>query len=164
MPALPPDQRPCKNAFALKLTGFDIEASPQLAFTSGDAVSLSAEKAVLDGDQINTEQRNSRTNIGFWDNPRESAHWLMRIRESGTYAVRGEFAAATGASSLRLTVDRKILEFDVPKTPGWDKAVQVEIGKISFPSPGMYHVILRPADPANWKPVNLWQIQMAPAG
>jgi len=162
IPALEPSQRPCRYAYVLKLSGFAIEPSPDAAFMSENAVTLTAEKAVLDGDKINTEKKGSRTNIGFWGNPKESVHWLVRIGAPGSYMIRGEFAA-TAASRLRLRVGDKQVRFDVPGTGGWDKSAQVDIGRLKFDAPGIYHAILEPADPRNWRAVNLWQVQLAPA-
>ena len=162
MPSLTPERRPCKYAFALKLVGFDLQASPEAAFMSDDAVTLSAEKAVLDGEQINTEQKNGRTNIGFWDNPAESVHWLMSIRRPGLYRVRGEFAA-TNPTALRLRAGDRKLRVDVPRTGGWDRPRLVEMGRMRFETPGIVHVILEPANAKSWSAVNVWQIQLAPA-
>jgi len=161
MPTLEPNQRPCQYAYALKLSGFEIEPSPDAAFMSENAVTLTAEKAVLDGDKINTEKKASRTNIGFWDDSKESVHWLVRIGEPGSYMIRGEFAAA-GPSRLRLRVGDKQVQFNVPSTGGWDKSAQVDIGRLTFDTPGIYHAILEPGNPRNWRAVNVWQVQLAP--
>ena len=162
MPKLAPDQRPCRYAYALKLSGFAIEPSPDALFMSENAVTLTAEKAVLDGDKINTEKKGSRTNIGFWDDPKESVHWLVRIGAPGVHMIRGEFAA-TGASRLRLRVGDKQVRFDVPATGSWNRSTQVDVGRLRFEAPGIYHAILEPANPNNWRAVNVWQLQLAPA-
>jgi len=35
-------------------------------------------------------------------------------------------------------------------------------GTLTFENKGVFHLVLRPADPARWKAVNVWRIQMAP--
>lgn len=140
---------------------FRIETSGSAVILSeADVVTLSAETAVLDGERIQKENKYDRPNIGFWDNPAESVHWLVRITKAGQYLVRGEFAAASGPSKLTLRIRRTELSVDVPKTAGWDKPTQVEIGQVTFDEPGVYHLSLRPAAPETWKPVNLWQIEL----
>jgi hypothetical protein len=52
---------------------------------------------------------------------------------------------------------------DVPKTDGWFKPVMVGLGRFRCDRPGVYHLVLQPADPARWKAVNVWQLQLAPA-
>ncbi len=161
MSALSSDQRPCEYAYVLKVSGFDFKASSEVAFMTGDAVSLLADKAVLDGDKINSEKKNGRTNIGFWDNPKENIHWLLRLRNPGTYSVRGEFTAANGPTKLTLTVAGKEVSFKVPKTDGWEKPEFVDMGQIKFDASGIYHVVLKPTDLKSWKAINVWQIQFA---
>ncbi|MBN1126981.1 MAG: alpha-L-fucosidase, partial [Sedimentisphaerales bacterium] len=142
---------------------FKIETTGSATFLKQEeAIPLTAEQAVLDGDQIHTEERAGRTNIGFWDRPQESVHWLVRVPEAGSYLVRGEFAAGAGATALSLTVDRKTTTFTVDRALGWDSPAFTNIGKITFESSGVHHVILRPADPSQWRAINVWQIQLIP--
>ena len=132
---------------------FKIETSGSATILSeADVISLSADAAVLDGDRIQTETKYGRSNIGYWDDPAESAHWLVRITRPGLYLVRGEFAAASAPSKLTLRCRRTELTCDVPKTAGWDKAQSVEIGTLTFDAPGVYHLSVRPASPETWKP------------
>jgi alpha-L-fucosidase len=140
---------------------FKIETSGSATILSeADVISLSADAAVLDGDRIQTETKYGRSNIGYWDDPAESAHWLVRITRPGLYLVRGEFAAASAPSKLTLRCRRTELTCDVPKTAGWDKAQSVEIGTLTFDAPGVYHLSVRPASPETWKAVNLYQLKL----
>ncbi|MBN1816984.1 MAG: hypothetical protein JW828_06460, partial [Sedimentisphaerales bacterium] len=144
-------------------TVFKIETTGSATFLKQeDAIPLTAEQAVLDGEQIHTEERAGRTNIGFWDRPQESIHWLVRIPEPGTYLARGEFAAGAASTELTLTVNQKSTKFTVDRAASWDSPSFTMIGKIAFESPGVHHVILRPADSNQWKAVNVWQIQLIP--
>jgi len=144
---------------------FRIETTGSALFVGTEkAVVLRADKAVLSGEQIKVEERRGRPNIGFWDNPAESIHWLLKVSQPGQYLVRGEFAAGAGPARLQLSVGEQSASFDVPASGGWDIAAFVDIAKMRFEIPGVYHVVLRPADPANHRAVNVWQIQFAPLG
>ena len=121
---------------------------------------LAAEKAVLDGDQIQLETKAGRPNIGFWDNPAERIHWLVRIPQSGSYAVRGEFAAIE-PSHVAIEVAEQRLTAAVPGTGGRERIRAVPLGELEFAKPGVYHLVLRPADPDSWQAVNVWQLQLA---
>ena len=103
-----------------------------------------------------------KPNIGVWNNPRERVHRLANLPQAGTYVLRGKFAAAAGASRLTLDVADKSVSFDIPRSENWAEPVVTEIGEIKIDGPGVYHLILRPANPENWKAVNVWQIQLAP--
>ncbi|MBN2513349.1 MAG: alpha-L-fucosidase, partial [Sedimentisphaerales bacterium] len=159
-PKLGDSQRPCKYAYSFKLDGFDMTANP---FATSQAIVLKAEQATLEGEKIALEERNNQTNIGFWDNPKDAVHWLVRIPAEGNYLVRGRFAAASGASQLLLTAQENQLKMSIPASGSWDKPVTVDAGKLTFEKPGIYHLILAAADGSAWKAVNVWDIQLAPA-
>jgi hypothetical protein len=86
----------------------------------------------------------------------------VKINKAGAYQVRGEFSAVA-KSALRLRVGDRKRRFDVPATGGWDKPRQMAVGRLTFDAPGIYHVVLEPANPKNWRAVNVWQLQFAPA-
>jgi len=164
LPKLPDAERPCSHAYTLKLSGFEVEPSAEVGFVSPDAVTLEAENAVLDGANLGTETRGERVNIGFWDNPEESIHWLVRIAEPGDYLVRGEFSAAAGPTGLRLDVPGQSLVASVPKSQGWDDASLTRMGTLTFEESGIYHLVLKAAAPEDWRAVNVWNLQLAPVG
>lgn len=158
-PKLDADARPCRHAFAFELSGFTLAVDP---FALPGAVTLAADKALLNGRQLRTEERGGRTNIGFWDRPDEDVHWLARVDRAGRYTVRAELAAAAGDSRLTLSAGRESVSFTVPRTATWDNARWVPVGTLEFDAPGVYHIILKAADPSVWRAVNVWQIQLAP--
>ena len=162
LPKLAEAARPCSHAYTLKLSGFEVEPSTEVAFVSPSAVTLAADKAVLDGEKLGTETRGERVNIGFWDNPAESIHWLVRIAEPGDYLIRGEFAAGAGGTTLAVEVAGKSLVAPVRKANGWDDASLTDMGTLTFEEPGVYHLVLRAADADNWRAVNVWRLQLAP--
>jgi hypothetical protein len=162
VPRLLPDQRPCRHAFAIKLTGFDISLHPDARFNMPRAITLPPEKVTLEGSRVRVQDAGGRPNIGAWDNTGERVHWLVHIREAGTYAIRGEFSSAYGASGLKMTLLGKTRTASVPKTKGWFNTVFVSLGRFEVNEPGVYQLTLEPADPDKWKAVNVWQIQMAP--
>jgi len=164
VPDLKPDQRPVDYAWAFRLVGFRLALHEDARFSMGGAVSLPAEKATLQGQRIDLEEKTpGRKNVGYWDDPDERIHWLMNVAEKGTYAVRGEFAT-TGGARLRLRVGDQTTDFDVPRTGGFEAPKVIDIGKMTFDKPGVCHVILEPADPAGWKAVNVWGLQFAKTG
>ncbi|MCH5376392.1 MAG: hypothetical protein JJ992_20680, partial [Planctomycetes bacterium] len=162
VPSLTSEQRPCDHAFALKLSGFDTELSREARFALPGAISLTADRAVLEGAKINTETKTDRTNIGFWDDPDERVHWLVRVTRAGRYGVAGEFAVASGVSPLAVEVAGQTIDFSVPTTGGWNRPKLVPIGDVQFDEPGVYHLILHAGDKESWKAANVWKLEMAP--
>lgn len=140
-------------ACVFKLSGFEFDTNSEQV---SNAIILSADEATLQGREIQQEQQGGRTNIGYWNNPADRAHWLLAISEAGEYQLRGEFAALD-ASRMSIQIDGKELAFRVPRTGAWDAAEFVEMGTIRFDRPGVYHLQLFAAD--GYQPVNVWQIQ-----
>ncbi len=165
IPEMTENQRPVGPAWTLQLRGFTVSLHPSAQYDQPGAVTLTAEQAVLDGDRINTEKKgNLEKNIGFWDSPHDKAHWLVSIKQAGIYQIRGEFAAAAGASKVTVEVlPGPSTTAGIPITGSWEKTAWVELGKLNFEKPGIYHLVLRAADPASWKAINVWRIQLAPA-
>lgn len=155
-PHLEEAQRPCRYAYAFRLDGFETVLNPRAEVTT---LTLDADQAVLDGHQIRLETRAGRSNIGYWDDPEASAHWLIRIPKAGRYAVWGSFALAADASHLTLSAANQALAVKVASTGGWDSPKRVKIGDLDFPRPGVYHVVLAADKTAGYRPVNVWEIQ-----
>jgi len=162
VPALEPKQRPCRYAFVFALTGFEVSLHQEASFNLPGVVDVSPEKVLIQGDRARVQTKGGRCNIGAWNDPNESLHWLVWIRAAGAYAVRGEFSAAYGPSSLRLDIAGQSAGANVPKTRGWFRPIMVSFGQLKFDRPGVYHLTLRPGDPARWKTVCVWRLQLAP--
>ena len=162
MPTLTANERPCRHAYALKISGFETSLSPAARFMLPGAVELKAENATLEGQKIGTEERAGRTNIGYWDNAGERVHWLVYIRKAGVYNVAGEFATVHAQCGLTLDVADQRLPFVVKATEGWDKPQVGEIGTVRFEKPGVYHLVLGATDRNQWQAVNVWSIKLAP--
>jgi alpha-L-fucosidase len=154
------DKFVCKHAYAFRLEGFTVCKATS---AGAEIVILDAEKAVFDGTMMRLEERAGRKNIGFWDDPAESAHWLVRVPKAGTYHVRCGAAAAAGPSSILLKTEEVTLKIEIPASESWDNLVQTDAGVIEFSKAGVYHVSAAAADSFLWKPVNLWSIQLIEA-
>jgi len=173
-------QRPCEHAYTFKLTGFKLSLNEKAAATappppaapsrrSSKAPKLSADltldasEAGLSGPIIKLEQKAAGSdNIGHWSRPDAQARWRVQIKQAGRYAVTATVAARM-ASKLALEAAGQTLAADVPPTGGWDKPRTIELGTIQIDKPGEHNVVLRPADPATWKAVNVWKLELTPA-
>ena len=162
VPDLKPPQRPCEHAFAFRLTGFDVALSADARFRMPGAVHVPPEKVTLEGTKVRLQDKGGRPNIGAWDDPAERCHWLVPIAKAGTYVMRGEFSSAYAASRLTASLAGQSHTSAVPRTRGWFQPVFVELGRFRFDQPGVYHLVLEPADARTWKAVNVWQIQLTP--
>ena len=60
-----------------------------------------------------------------------------------------------------MKVPNSDLVFDIPAGNRGDGPSMVNAGLIRFDRPGVYHLRLGAADPATFKPVSLWQVQLS---
>ena len=157
----PPVQRTGEHAFAFRLTGFEISLHLAGRFNQPGALQLEPDKATCEGKQVRLQVNEGRPNLGCWDSASDRVHWLVNITQPGSYVVRGEFSSAYGASGLKLSIAEQRLSANVPTTDGWFKPVFTTFGRFTFARPGVYHVILESADPAHWRAVNVYQLQLA---
>ena len=160
LPTLTPAQRPCQCAYAFKLAGFTTSAHPSARFEQADAVQLDPAKATVEGSprlQVNE----GRPNLGYWDAPGDRLHWLVTVKTPGRYSLRGEFSSANAPSGLKAAIEGQSHSAEVPRTDGWFKPRFVSFGEYTFPQAGVFHLVLEPAVPAQWHPVNVYQLQLA---
>jgi alpha-L-fucosidase len=158
VPDLAPAQRPPGPAYVFELEGFELRAD---AFYGPDAITLEARSALLEGDRLRRQKRPGGSWI-IWEEPREKIHWLVHVRKAGRYALRLEGTAAIGPVWLILSCASEKIRFQVPRTDDWNTLRLIDAGAIRFPRPGVYHLILQPADLKNWRPLNLCRIRLTP--
>jgi alpha-L-fucosidase len=159
--SVPAGEWPARFATSFKISGFEIELNPFALFSGDSAISLPADRATLEGSQIALENRTDRANIGFWDRPGERAHWLANFTRVGNYLVRGEFAAPAAGRKLAVRIGDQRVVLEAPATGAWDRPDRTDAQVIRIEKPGILHVILEPADPADWQAVNVWSLEFA---
>jgi alpha-L-fucosidase len=161
-PGLDSTKSASQYAWTFKLAGFTASLHPEARFAMPNTITLSVEQAVLEGSQIKLEEKNGKQNIGFWDKPNERIHWLVYIKEAGSYILRGEYAAVSASKLTLESSSGDSVSFKVPPTGGWDKTTMVDMGQLNFKKAGVFQIILRPADTERWKAANVCRIQLAP--
>lgn len=157
LPPLAESKRPSAHAYSFRIQGFELEAAPPQRVVP--TIELKAEQALLNGEGINLETKASGQNIGFWDNPKETVHWLVNVPDAGAYTLAGTLAATEAGATLKVEIADQALTVQVPATGGWDQPKDLPMGSVTFPRPGVYHLALSPV-PSNWRAVNLWKLAL----
>src|SRR5208283_4543288 len=84
-----PEQKPCDYAVALKITGEGLRGfkpelgAPLVTLIQPDAsgtITLAADDDELHGAQVKVEEKDGKSNIGFWDRADESASWKVDFK------------------------------------------------------------------------------------
>ena len=104
-------------------------------------------------------------NIGYWDNPQDSSGWTVYFDSPGTYAITAKVSAANGDTAFVVDAGAGAsAPTAVPKTSNWDTYQSIAGGTVKVPKAGDQVVTVRPADPANWKPMNLASVTLTRTG
>ena len=163
-----------KIATVLKITGQSLrdfrsipkeaeevrKPAPTITATDG-RYELRADLAEIHGGDLSTETRDGLANLGFWDNPLDFATWNVDFAP-GTYEAVATVAAGE-ATSLEVEVADGRKTFPVPSTGGWERFVDVPVGRFTVAAGGKATVVARPSNPATWRAMNLRRIVLRKA-
>ncbi|HVV73095.1 MAG TPA: alpha-L-fucosidase, partial [Verrucomicrobiae bacterium] len=147
---------------ALKITGTELQPAPlnvesaaSIQQEASGKLVLSAETAEVHGDQLNTEERDGETNLGFWDKPEEWVSWKVRISRPGTFTVSGVAATVNEGAELSIEAGAATTTGAVPRTGDWGAFKTCSFGELQILQPGELVIKLHPKDPKTWKAINV---------
>ncbi len=156
-----PPTRPSKYTCGLKISGKNLKPTPipeQTTKIEADAngnFTLLAESAELHGNGINTEEKNGKTNIGFWDNATDSVSWKVNFTKAGKFSVSGSIATVHADAEAAVELGKSTAVGSLPNTGDWGKFSQTSFGEITVSEPGVQLLKLRAADASKWKAINV---------
>ena len=165
-----PAQKPCDHAYALKITGLDLAASmpvppppPAVRAAADGTITLTPDTAVPHGNI--QAQGGAVPNLGYWDSAKDTVAWNVHFDAPGTYAVTAKASAGNGDTSFVAAAGTAATApLSVPKTASWDDYEAVTGGTLKVAAAGDQVVTVKPADPANWKPMNLASVTLTRTG
>ncbi len=123
---------------------------------------LLADTAELHGTQIRTESRDGNSNIGFWDKGVDYAEWRVRIPSPGKYQVSLNLASFSTDTAIVASLGGSKVTFKSVNTGDWAKYQEVTGGILTVEQAGEFILSIRSANPAEWKPINLKQVNLIP--
>ena len=156
---------------ALKITGQHLRGFKPAAVAGGAPVIepdasgvliLSAEGAELQGLQIKVEEKEGKSNIGFWDRPEDTASWKVKFKAAGKYKVSASCAAIADDALAIVEVAGKTIDVKPAATGGWDRFSEFEAGTIEITQAGEQVVKIRARDAQSWKAINLRWLKLSP--
>jgi alpha-L-fucosidase len=161
-----PAQKLSPYTCALKISGTGLrpvplkEESAALEQDKQGNFLLPADAAEIHGDQVNTEERDGQTNLGFWDKAGDWVCWKVRVQKPGTFAVIGSVATINDGAELAVDADGQTATGQVPRTGDWGAFQVATLGKVQISGAGEQVIKVRPKDPTTWKPINLRFIKL----
>ncbi len=120
---------------------------------------LNADDAKLHG-ALQVEGAGGARNIGFWNSGQDFASWQLRAEAPGTYRVSVEAASEREPTDYIVEVGDQKLSGQSVNTGSWQKYQTSVVGQITVVAPGPRTLVIRPANPANWRAMNVRRIQL----
>jgi alpha-L-fucosidase len=163
-----PSEKTSDIAAVLKITGrnmrgFEIAAGGGSAVVAPDAegnFELKATSADTHGGAIQVESAGSASNLGYWDNPDDTATWTLDCRTAGTYEATATVSAQTDPTAFDLEIAGRRVTGQLAPTGNWATYVDLDLGRIEIPKPGKFQLVVRPHDKSKWRPMNLRVVRL----
>ena len=127
-------------------------------------LTLSADDAVLHGDQIKLEEKGGKSDIGFWDHRDESVSWAAQGVKAGTYKVSVVVATISSAANFVVEIGDQPLSALVQSTGGWDQFATTDLGTVELKQAGRLEVKVHAKEGAEWHAINLNSVALVPTG
>ncbi|MGA2617313.1 MAG: alpha-L-fucosidase [Thermoguttaceae bacterium] len=164
-----PEKKPCDYAVAFKITGLKaVPGAEPNVFNEAikpaakGSLQLDAEVAELHG-SLQVESKGDVPNIGFWDNPQDTASWnKVKFVKPGTYDVEILVASPHEGAELAVVIGDQERSGTVPQTGDFANFQTATLGKITVKQAGEFVVTARPHDAKTWKAINLSRITLKP--
>ncbi len=124
------------------------------------SIQLPASESDLQG-ALQYETGSGKDNIGFWNNPADTAGWTFKVNHAGQFKVTADIAAVD-AGTFQVIVDGQKLEAAAPITKDYTKFQTVTLdGTLGIEKSGIITLIVKPV--ANgWNPMNLCGLRLTP--
>ncbi len=160
-----PAKKPCDHAFVLKIEGQSLKAA-----AADDAIQPAADRSLLlepgaaelHGDQIRTEENHGHEYIAAWDKPADWASWKILPTGKTSYEVRVVCSTANGDTDFVVDLAGQKLHGRAKQTKSWYDYETVTPGKVRIDNGGPRQLVIRVANPAKWKPLNVRDIRLCP--
>ncbi len=145
------------EVISLKLKGFlNVEVIPLIVDGSKD-FDLAVGEAELTGKLI-VEQKESKDNIGYWTDSKDSFSWNFKLKNSGKFELFSSLASQDD-TVMEVVVGDKVSPVKVKSTGSYEKfSDPVSLGVFEFEAGQPIQLLVRSADSA-WSPVNLRDIK-----
>ncbi len=134
VPAEAPD--PIDAVVVLAIEGELEIVEGTVAQTPEGTLTLHARDATPHGTKIKYESGSGKDNIGFWTDPDEWVHWVLRIDKAGEFEVEMTIACpdVSAGSEFVVEVGGKTLTGKVAATGSWTQFETVKLGTLPLPA------------------------------
>ena len=158
LPATAPD--PICSTIRLLVKGKPEVVEPPVTPDKDGAIRLHPADAHFDGRQVRIQGEGDQTNIGYWNNPKDSISWDLQADHDGKYLIQID-AAVPDEGSVILIQGIGKLACPIPKTADYGTFQATKVGEVTLPKGTKITLTLCPVADA-WHPVNVRKVELIP--
>lgn len=114
------------------------------------------------GSNLRLEQKNGKTNIGYWTDARTWINYTFDIDQPGTFTIQADVAGEEKSELSYQIGDQPRTNVSLDPSGSFSNFQEIQLGTVTIEKAGTYRLELRPKS-ENWAPVNLRKISLNPA-
>jgi hypothetical protein len=129
---------------------------------SGDlSITLHARDATVHGVRLRYEFRPDKNTLGYWSNPRDWVSWDFEVKKPGKFIVF-VMQGSPGSKDIQIAVDDQMINWTTKNTGSFHTFTFLEVGTLTFDTPGIKTLILKPAKTVTGFVMDLRQVILLP--
>jgi len=113
------------------------------------------------GTDAKVEEKDGKSNIGYWTDARATVSWVFEVQKAGEFDVLADLAAPQAGSQFAVQLGQARIVTEAPATGDYAKFQSAHLGRITIARAGEHELYLRPVA-GKWKPINLRSVTLRP--
>ena len=129
-------------------------------------VLLPAKYAKTVGENLRFEPQPHKNTVGYWSNLKDTAHWQLKVEQSGVYEVdilQG-CGKGHGGSHVQLQIENQMLSFEVQETGHFQNFLWRTLGKVTLSKADRASLALVPQSKPGGAVMDVRAIRLVPVG
>lgn len=111
------------------------------------------------GTNLRLEEKDGKTNIGFWTDARAWISYTFEIDQPGTFKIQADIAGDKKSEITLNLGDQPRTNVELNPSGGFSEFQMIDLGNLSIEEAGTYTLEIRAVN-ENWSPINLRNITL----
>jgi hypothetical protein len=133
---------------------------------AANQILLPAKFAKTVGENLRFEPQPHKNTVGYWSNPKDTAHWQLQVDQPGVYEVdilQG-CGKGHGGSQVEVQIENQTLTFAVQETGHFQNFVWRTVGKVTLSKAEKTSLAVVPQQKPGGAVMDVRAIRLVPAG
>jgi hypothetical protein len=151
-----------KKPLVVKTLTFTPAPEGQPIVQAGDlSITLHARDATVHGVTLRYEFRPDKNTLGYWSNPGDWVSWDFDLKKPGKFIVF-VMQGSPGSKDIQIAVADQTLNWTTKNTGSFHTFTFLQVGTLTFDTPGVKTLTLKPAKTATGFVMDLRQVILLP--